>query len=447
MAITARDQRKVAALDCDVVIVGAGAAGVAAATTAARAGLNVVLVERYGFCGGGAVAGLSGTICGLYEATESDSRRPTQIVFGFADEFARVLEVRGGLAEPVRYGKTRTRVHDPLVWREAADFLLKEAGVTALYHAVATQALLEGTEAFGGARLWTKEGPLDVRAKLTVDASGDADLIAMAGLPDVIGDHGRVQNPTMIFRMLGVDTDAFVRAYGDDTIMPPEIGEQIIAANASGRYKLPRTKIWLFRTTRPGELLCNCTRITGGDGRELNTLFWRDFAEAEIEGRLQMREYARFFRDNLIGCERAFVNDTGAQVGVRQTRQIVGVEKLTNSDIVGGRKTAEGIARSAWPIELHSGARPKVEWLLDDFYEVPYRCFVPAAGENILAAGRCLSAEHEAVASARVTAQCFAYGHAVGHAAAIAVTNRISPRTISGADLRQVLNRDGARLQ
>lgn len=446
MGSTAHDRRKILALDCDVVIVGGGAAGVAAATTAARAGMNVVLVERYGFCGGGAVAGLSGTICGLYDATESDNRPPTQIVFGFADEFARALEARGGLGEPVRYGKTYTRVHDPLVWRETADFFLKESGVTVLYHAVATQVLLEGTEAFGGARLWTKEGPLDIRAKLTVDASGDADLVAMAGLPDVIGDRGRVQNPTMIFRMLGVDTDAFVRAYGVDTIMPPEIAEQIIAANASGRYRLPRSKIWLFRTTRPGELLCNCTRVTGGDGRELNTLFSRDFAEAEIEGRLQMREYARFFRDNLVGCECAFVNDSGVQVGVRQTRQIVGVQKLKNSDVVGGRKFLEGIARSAWPIELHAGARPKVEWLLDDFYEVPYGCFVPAVGENILAAGRCLSAEHEAVASARVTAQCFAYGHAIGHAAAIAVSNRISPRAIFGADLRQVLNRDGAKL-
>lgn len=446
MGSMACDRRKVPGINCDVVVVGGGAAGVAAATTAARTGLKVVLVERYGFCGGGAVAGLSGTICGIYEASESDKRPPTQIAFGFADEFARALDARGGLAEPVRYGKTFTRVHDPLMWREAADFFLKEADVTVLYHAVAMQALLDGAEAFGGARLWTKEGPLEVSAKLAVDASGDADLIAMAGLPDVVGDHGRVQNPTMIFRMLGVDTDAFARAYGDDTIMPPEITEQIIAANASGRYSLPRTKIWLFRTTRPGELLCNCTRVTGADGRELNTLFWRDFAEAEIEGRLQMREYARFFRENLIGCERAFVNDTGVQVGVRQTRQIVGVEKLSNIDVISGRKSSEGIARSAWPIELHAGAKPRVQWLLDDYYDVPYGCFVPAAGDNIIAAGRCLSAEHEAVASARVTAQCFAYGHAIGHAAAIAVSNRISPRAISGADLRQVLNRDGARL-
>ena len=160
-----------------------------------------------------------------------------------------------------------------------------------------------------------------------------------------------------------------------------------------------------------------------------------------------MREYARFFRDHLKGCEDAFVNDTGVQVGVRQTRQAEGVALLRNEDVVTGRKFADGIARSPWPIELHSGAKPKVEWLLNDVYEVPYGCFVPKRGENLLVAGRCLSAEHEAVASARVTAQCFSYGHAIGHAAAIAVKENLSPRALDGADLRLVLNRDGALLR
>uniref|UniRef100_UPI00397A4659 FAD-dependent oxidoreductase n=3 Tax=Methylobacterium oryzisoli TaxID=3385502 RepID=UPI00397A4659 len=111
-----------------------------------------------------------------------------------------------------------------------------------------------------------------------------------------------------------------------------------------------------------------------------------------------------------------------------------------------GTKFADGIARSPWPIELHAGAKPRVEWLLDDVYEVPYGCFVPERGEGLLTAGRCLSAEHEAVASARVTAQCFSYGHAIGHAAAIAALERVAPRAIAGADLRARLNRDGARL-
>ncbi|MDO6728977.1 FAD-dependent oxidoreductase [Marinovum sp. 2_MG-2023] len=439
------DVRDVDRLDTDLVIVGGGAAGVATALTAARNGLRVVVVERHGFCGGGAVAGHSGTICGLYEASETHPNGPVQSVFGFADEFVKALEARGGLDRPVRYGKTFTRVHDPIVWRETADDLLAAAGVTVIYHAVATRVLTEG-DRIEGVELWTKQGPLRVMARLTVDASGDADLVAMAGLPNFVGDNGRVQNPTMIFRLMGVDVAQFRAAYGDDTIMPPEVSDMIVAANTAGTYALPRAKIWLFTTTRPGELLCNCTRILGENGRELNPLFWRDFAEAETQGRRQAREYARFFRDTLAGCAESFVNDMAVQVGVRQTRQITGVARLSNADVVSGAKFAGGIARSPWPIELHAGARPRVEWLLNDVYEVPYSCFVPQRGEGLLAVGRCLSAEHEAVASARVTAQCFGYGHAIGHAATIAVRDGVAPRDIDGADLRILLNRDGAQL-
>ena len=430
----------------DVLVVGGGAAGVAAAVTAARQGLRVVLAERYGFCGGGAVAGLSGTVCGLYLATGRAGAKPEQIVFGMADEFCTELARRGGLGPPVAYGKTWTRVHEPLAWRDTADALLADAGVQVIYHAVATGVLMEGGARVEGAQIWTKQGVVTVRADVTVDASGDADVVAMAGLDSFVGDQGRVQNPTMIFRMMGVDVSAFLGHYGSDTIMGEEVGALIRRENDAGNYALPRSKIWLFTTTRPGELLCNCTRITASDGRELNPLFHRDFTEAEINGRLQIREYARFFRDHLVGCADAFINDSAVQVGVRQTRQAEGVAKLMNKDILAARKFDSSIARSAWPIELHAGAKPKVEWLLDDYYEVPYECFVPTQGEGLLVAGRCLSAEHEAVASARVTAQCFSYGQAVGHAESIAVRDRLPARSVDPAAIRSRLNNDGAHI-
>jgi hypothetical protein len=440
------DRRGALKLDCDVLVVGGGAAGVAAAVIAARRGARVTLVERYGFCGGGAVAGLSGTICGMYAATDDRDAPPRQVVYGFLDEFVAALEHRGGLADPVRYGKTFTRVHDPLIWREAADALLAEAGVNVLFHTTVTGALVEGGDKVEGVTAYTKEGPATLKAKVTIDASGDADVVAMAGLSSFIGQDGRVQNPTMIFRLMGVDVGRFRAAYGDDTIMGEAVSALIREKSAGNEYNLPRAKIWLFPTTRPTELLCNCTRVIGADGRELNPLFVRDFTEAEIEGRRQMREYARFFRDNLTGCEESFVNDTGVQVGVRQTRQARGVHLLRNADILAAAKFRDGIARSPWPIELHAGAKPRVEWLLDDVYEIPYGCFVPQRGEGLLTAGRCLSAEHEAVASARVTAQCFSYGHAIGAAAAIAALEDVAPRAIEGAAIRAELNKDGARL-
>jgi Dehydrogenases (flavoproteins) len=400
-------------------------------------------VERYGFCGGGAVAGLSGTICGLYAATENDDAKPEKVVFGFVDDFIAAMESRGGLTAPVRYGKTFTRVHDPLVWRETADGLLEEAGVTVMLHTLVTGVLMEG-DRVQGVQVSTKEGRFDIRAKLVVDASGDADVIAMAGFDFNVGDNGSIQNPTMMFRIGGVDVPRFLRTYGPDSIMGPEVSARMVSLDGHG-FKLPRKKIFLFPTPRGGELLCNATRIVGRDGRELNALVARDFTEAEIEGRKQAREYLRFFRAELDGCENAFLNDTGVQVGIRETRQIRGVANLSNDDVVSARKFPSAIARSPWPIELHSGDKPKLVWLFDDYYEIPYECFVPVRGEGLLTAGRCLSAQHEAMASARVTAQCFSYGHAIGTAAAICIHEKIAPRALDGRDVRAELEHTHAQ--
>lgn len=443
MNASARDAREGFTLDCDVLVVGGGAAGLAAAVTAARRGAKVTLLERYGFCGGAAVAGLSGTVCGLYAASDNPRATPEQVVRGgFVDDFLRTMEVRNGLTGPVRYGKTFTRVHDPLVWRETADALLQDAGVTVLFHSTVVDALTEG-ERIGGVVVWTKQGRGHVTAKVTVDASGDGDVAALAGLPTFMGDNGQVQNPTMIFRLLGVDVPRFLAAYGEDSILAEPVMQLIKNLHNSREYVLPRAKVFLFPTPRPGELLCNATRILGRDGRELNPMLVKDITEAEIEGRKQVREYARFFRDRFAGCENAFVNDTGVQVGVRQTRQVQGVATLRNEDVLSRRKQRTGVARSPWPIELHKGDKPRLEWLIEDYYEVPYECFVPQRGESLLVAGRCLSAEHEAMASARVTGPCFAYGQAVGLAAAIAAREGIAPRKIEGAALRDELRRGG----
>src|SRR5580700_8040325 len=132
--VETRDRRGQLSLDTDILVVGGGAAGVAAAFTAAKAGARVLLVEKYGFCGGAAVAGLSGTVCGLFAATDNRAAAPEKVVFGFADRFIDVMKAAGGVTDPIRYGKTFTLTHDPLVWREAADHLLEEAGAKVLFH-------------------------------------------------------------------------------------------------------------------------------------------------------------------------------------------------------------------------------------------------------------------------------------------------------------------------
>ncbi|AKH19963.1 FAD-dependent oxidoreductase [Sedimenticola thiotaurini] len=431
--------------EVDVVVVGGGAAGIAAAVTSAQRGLKTLLVERYGFCGGAAVAGLSGTICGMYLSTDALKSGPEQVVFGFTERFRAAMALRNGITDPQLYGKTWTVTHDPLVWREVGEGLLIDAGVQMLYHTQVIGVIKED-DTLHGVVLNSKSGIGAVHAKVVIDASGDADVVARAGYSFKLGDDGHIQNPTMIFRLAGVDTDRFKAYWGDDTISSQKVIKALIEADSTGGYELPRSKIWIFETPRPGELLINATRVLGRDGRDLNVLDPVDHTEAEQVGRGQAREYARFLRDQVPGCEASFINDTGVEVGIRQTRSIVGVETLSDSDVVNRRKRADGVVRSPWPIEMHNGQKPTVEWLLDDYYEVPYGALVPAQGENLLVAGRCLSAQHQALASARVTAQCFGYGHAAGIAAVTAIRERIPLRAISGEQIRALLNEDGAAL-
>lgn len=431
--------------EVDILVAGGGAAGVAAAATAASKGHNVLLIEKYGFLGGAAVAGLSGTICGLYLASDSN-RQPQQVVYGFADTFCSELAKRNGITEPQKYGKTWAVTHDPLMWREVAEDLLEVAGANILYHTSVIGVIKDGDD-FKGIVIDTKAGLAAIHAKIIIDATGDADLIYRADLNYTMGDNGSIQNPTMIFRLGGVDVKRFSTEWGNDTISPTKITERIEYACQQDGYELPRKKIWIFDTPRPGELLVNATRIVGKEGKELNVTLPQHHTEAEILGRRQAREYAKFLKQYVPGCENSFVYDTGVEVGIRQTRTIIGAETLSNKDVLARRKRSDGIVKCPWPIELHSGEKPKVEWLLDDYYEVPFGALVPKKGENIIVAGRSLAAEHEALASARVTAQCFQYGQAAAIAADLAIKSKCLIRNVKGEEVRLILNKDGARME
>ena len=431
--------------DVDVLVVGGGSAGVAAATTCGRHGLNTLLVEKYGFCGGAAVAGLSGTICGMYLASDQVDSEPQQVVFGFTEEFRKALQERGGVTEPQKYGKTFTVTHDPLVWREVADDFLSRAGVETLFHTSVTGVVMN-EDSYQGVVVESNAGRSVIRAKRIIDASGDAAVVARAGGEYYFGDNGVIQNPTMFFRIGNVDMDTYLDFYGSDTICPTKVTEKILELNAEGSYQLPRHKIWIFPTTRPGELMVNATRLAGQDGRVLNVIDPVDFTEAEVFGRKQVREYARFLKEFVPGCEESYVVDTGVEVGIRQTRSIEGIEKLSNEDVISCRKRSDSICRTPWPIELHSGTKPKLHWLIEDWYDVPFNTLIPKVGENIIVAGRCLSAEHEALASARVTAQTFEYGHAAGLASVKSLKEQCAYRAIKGEDVREMMTAEGSRI-
>ena len=432
--------------EVDVLVCGAGPAGVAAAETAARRGQKTLLVDRLGFPGGMAVAGYSGTICGLYFNSENPAEAgPRQAVYGWADRFYRELKKRGAVTEPQLYGKTFLLPFDPQEWKKAAEDMILASGARILYHTEIIGVLKE-KDIFRGIVISTRSGLAQIRAKVTVDATGDGDVAFRGGLPFTMGDKGRIQNPTMIFRLGNVDVRRFKAFWGEDTISPDHVSELMKEAAIRGEYSLPRTKVWVYPTTRPGELFMNVTMIRGRDGRELNVMDPDDHTEAEQVARDQVAEYAGFFKKMIPGCENSYVNDFSCEIGIRQSRSIVGIDIIRNQDVAKARKRPDGIARCPWPIELHNGEKPYMFWLIDDYYEIPYGALVPAEGENLIVAGRNLCAEHQALASCRVTAQCFGYGQAAGIAADMAVTEGRKFREIRGEDVRTELNREGARL-
>jgi hypothetical protein len=410
----------------DVCIVGGGAAGLAAAVGAARVGLNVLLIEKYGFCGGATVAGLSGTICGLY----SSGDHPEQIVFGFAGEFHCLMANRQGVCGPVRFGRTMLVPHESFVWKEVADGLLRQERVRVLYHTYFLRAFQEAGR-IHTLILQAKEGQVAVQPKAVVDASGDAEVVHGLGAETTFGKNGVVQTPTMMFRMGGVDMKTFLE------LDPGEIVRLVTKAHKEGLYTLPRHHVYLFPTPNGHEVLCNMTRITRLDGSAPVGTSSEDMTFAEMEGRIQARSYATFLRDRVPGFSRAYLVETGAQVGIRQTRSIVGKAKLTNEDVTGARKVAGAASLSAWPIELHGPDGVRITYLEDDYYDIPFETLIPVRSANLLAAGPCLSAEHEALASARVTAQCFGIGYAAGAACGLIVKEGISANALTGPQVAQ----------
>lgn len=432
--------------EVDVLVCGGGPAGAAAAETAARRGQKTLLVERLGFLGGAAVAGYSGTICGLFYSSDTASQDgPRQAVYGWSDRFYQEMKKQGHLTEPQLYGKTYLVPFNPQGWKEVAEEMVLASGAKILYH-TSIIGCIKSADQFCGIVIDTKNGMAQIRAKVLIDATGDADLIYRSGLSYTMGERGEIQNPTMIFRLAGVDLECFKEFWGNDSISPDFVTSAMKQAVALEGYTLPRLKGWVYPTGRPNELFMNVTLITGANGQALNVCDADDHTEAEQQARRQVREYARFFKEHIPGCENSYVNDLSGEVGVRQTRSIVGIEMLKNADVEQARKRPDGIVRCPWPIELHRGEAPYLYWLLDDYYEVPYGALVPAEGEGLIVAGRNLCAEHQALASCRVTAQCFGYGQAAGVAADLSIRNQKRLRELCGADIRAELNAEGAGL-
>jgi len=418
-------------LECDVLVVGAGCAGCIAAMAAARAGADVLLVERNGFLGGTSTAVLD-----TFYAFYTPGARAVKVVGGAPDLVVDRLREEGALLErPNTFGAGLGLTYEPEALKRAWDGLVAEAGVRVLLHAVVDEVVMEDSRP-RTVVLATKAGRWGVRPRAVVDASGDADVVALAGLPYTLaGRDGPVQSLTTTFTLANVDA-------GRALALPrAEFVALMREANRSGAFRLPNEAGSVHRTPRDGVVFSLLVQLFDVDATDPWAL-----SAAEAEGRRQVAEYARFLRARVPGYERATLVSTATRIGVRETRRIQGEYVLTEQDVLSARRFPDAIARCGAPIEDRRAGHD-TRWLYlpeGESYDVPYRCLVPAGAEGLLVAGRCLSATHDAQASARSMGTCMAMGQAAGTAAALSVAADVMPRTLDISSLRARLRADGA---
>lgn len=418
----------------DVVVVGAGSAGASAAITAARQGARTLLLDRLAFMGGTSTAVLD-TFYAFYTPGEVARR----VVGGIGWEVVERLTAEGVAFErPNTYGAGTGVTYDQETLKVIWEGLAADAGVDLLLHTWATGASVT-EDRLEAIRIWNKGGERWVEAPVIVDASGDADVAALAGVDhDNAAKQGKVQSLSTLFKLANVDVERAA------SVKKAELWDRMREAAESGDYALPRVEGSWHRTPFAGVVLIHMTRIPNVDATDPEQL-----TRAEVEGRRQVREYARFLRDRVPGFEDAVIVATSPAIGVRESRRVHGDYVLTRDDVLTGRRFDDEIALCGAPIEDHH-AGGDTEWRYvaeSGVYGIPYRCLLAAGIEGLLVAGRCFSATHDAHASARSMATCMAMGQAAGTAGAMAAAAGITPRAVAVDDLRQRLLDAGAVLQ
>ena len=426
--------------DVDVCVVGAGSAGSSAAIAAARSGASVLLVDRLPFLGGTSTAVLD-TFYGFFTPGE----RSRKVVGGIADDVVDELGRLGPvITRPNTYGAGAGVTYLPDHLKVAWERLVTDAGARPLLHALVQAADVRDGHV-ESIVIATRAGLARVRARAFVDASGDADLCAFAGFGyETAGELDPAQTLTTTFRMTNVDQER------RRSVTKDAFHALMREAVESGEYDLPRRDGSDHITPVEGMIATVMTRLEsvrrGPDGTLVNATDPWFLTEAEIAGRRQALEYVRFLRDRVPGYERASLVALGTQIGVRETRRVYGDYRLTRDDVLSGRQFDDDIGLCGAPIEDHkAGADTDWAYLPEgSVVGIPVRTLLVRDATNVLVAGRCFSATHDAHASVRSMAQCMAMGQAAGTATALAVAAGLTPREMDHGTLRDRLRRDRA---
>lgn len=447
------------AYTCDVLVVGGGVAGISAAICAARKGARVILAERDGCLGGTASVGLVGPFMSAMDPTGK-----TQVIRGFFDEFVNAMVARGGAIHPTdchggdSYSAYRIRGHigvtpfDPECLKLVAEELCAQAGVTLLYHMLLCGCRTNGAGELTAAQFMTKNGLYEIGAKVFIDCTGDADLAHLSGAPTVFGDEtGYTQVSSVFFTIDGVDKallQAHIDRYPEATHKPQRYLEDVIRQVRADRgFPCGRSRVSAFEGIG-GIWRVNMTQYDG----QIDFADPEGVTRAELVCRQQVQPIIDFLKTHVPGFANIRLLQIANSLGVRESRRIQGEHMLCIQDLAQGTKFPDAICVVGSAVDFHGSQKAdgsyngKYYTAGDDPMQVPYRSLQAKGLENLLVAGRCVSADQLTHSAIRVMPPCFAMGQAAGTAAALAVAQGCGIKALDVSLLQKTLRDDGVYL-
>ncbi|MCK5758931.1 MAG: FAD-dependent oxidoreductase [Clostridiales bacterium] len=440
----------------DVIVAGGGLAGCCAAVSAAKKGMKVLLIERYGFLGGMATAALVNPFM-PYNAYDKKGEAVQVNNAGLFRHILDELDARGSL-----YAQDKSDLGErkPNVWggphinheakhtfneevlKKILDEMLESAGINVLFHSFIFSIERKGATIKSISSVG-KSGVLKHAADFFIDATGDADICALAENNFAIGreEDGKCQPMTLCFRICNADPYMAERIIYDPD-MRNSLNAKYQQLQEEGKIKNQRENVLVFPHIGNGIIHFNSTRIINK-----NPLDPFELSKAEREARKQVAELVAFFKEHAPGFENCTLMQTAPQIGIRESRRIKGKYTLTENNLIGCVKFQDSIARGCYPVDIHnpSGKGTRIKHIPPgDYYTIPFRSMIPDNIDNVIVAGRPLSSTHEAHSAIRVMPICSNIGEAAGLAAALCVKDDLAPAEINIKNLQKELTEAGA---
>ncbi|MFV0393039.1 MAG: FAD-dependent oxidoreductase [Coprobacillaceae bacterium] len=424
--------------DVDVVVIGGGASGVCAAVTASRNGAKTLLVEQRGFAGGTGAFTAIPAFCPYTDGVNIVSQ-------GIAYEILqKVKEQSNDECQAMNKEKLDWVTIDTETYKRVCDELLIESKVEVLFHTVCSQVLYDGSK-IQGLVISNKNGRSVIKGKVYIDASGDADIAYMSGVPVLKGDKddSTVQPGTMCFVVAGIDYDKCMQYSGtqEDT----QFAELVKEAQRKGDIPKGRERVSSYSWVSKSIASFNFGHVFGVDGTDAKSL-----TKANIEGRKLVKIYVNFLRKYVPGFEKANLVYSGEQVGIRESRRIEADYMMSVDDFKQMRSFTDEIARNSYFIDVHlpnQNSTMVMEYLpKGKSHGIPYRCMLPRGKDNLLVVGRTIGSDRLINSALRVMPNCFTMGQAAVTAAYLASREEIGYRDIKIEELQKLLVEQGAKI-